>query len=149
MTMVERLQQIARERGTNFKQIEQQCGIGNGTMRRWDTQTPRLDKIRAVADYLNISIDYLVYGVSTSATNGHKVDLVLTCDNVPLSESEIDLIAMYRLLPSEHQEDAFALIYSKYQRYVEKRGFIYSTYGDVKTDAEVPEGGHDGGTTMA
>ena len=80
MSIVERLQRIAKEQGTNFKKIEQNCGIGNGTMRRWDVQSPRLDKIKAVADYLNISIDYLVYGSSVSATSSAeptKVDIVL------------------------------------------------------------------------
>lgn len=153
MAMVERLQELAREKGTNFKQIEQKCGIGNGTMRRWDTQAPRLDKIKAVADYLNISIDYLVYGSSVSATSSAepaKVDIVLTCDNVPLSKTELDLLAMYRLLPPDHQEDAFELIYSKYQRYVEKKkGSIYSTYCDEKTGAEECAGGHDEGAALA
>lgn len=153
MSMVERLQRIAKERGTNFKQIEQKCGIGNGTMRRWDVQTPRLDKIKAVADYLNVSIDYLVYGSSVSATppaESTKVDIVLTCDDVPLSKNELDLLAMYRLLPPDHQEDTFELVYSKYQRYVEKKkGSIYSTYCDETPDAEDCAGSHDGGAALA
>ena len=29
MTIVERLQTLAKEKGTNFKQLEADCGIGN------------------------------------------------------------------------------------------------------------------------
>lgn len=62
MPIVERLQLIVKERGTNFKQLEEECGIGNGVIRRWNEQSPRLDRLVKVADYLNASLDYLVYG---------------------------------------------------------------------------------------
>ncbi len=58
MSIVNRVQDIVKSRGTNFKQLERECGIGNGTIRRWDEQSPRLDKICAVANYLQISLDY-------------------------------------------------------------------------------------------
>ena len=66
-TIVERLQQIVKERGTNFKQLETDYGLGNG-VRRWDIQSPRLDKLVKVADYLNVSLDYLVYGRNSAET---------------------------------------------------------------------------------
>ena len=62
MSIVERLQSIVKSRGTNFKQLERDCGIGNGTIRRWDDKSPGLDKVCKVADFLQISLDYLVYG---------------------------------------------------------------------------------------
>lgn len=135
MTLVERLQQLAKEKGTNFKQIEIKCGIGNGTMRRWDEKAPRIDKIKAVADYLNVSIDYLVYGSSSNATpkpsalNQLKEEQGLTCDGSPLSEEEADVVAMYRLLPPVHRHEIYDYVFFKYQRHVEgERGFFSSAY---------------------
>ena len=91
-----------------------------------------------------MSLDYLVFGssVSETSTNGDRPDLEaekerqgLTCDGLPLSEDEVDLVAMYRLLPPSHREEIFDLVYFKYKRHVEeKKESIYSTYFDGSED---------------
>ena len=48
----------------------------------------------------------------------------LTCDGSPLEDEEADLIAMYRLLPEEQQEDIFDLEMCIRARYGEPSGFI-------------------------
>lgn len=65
MTLVERLKGVAEQKGTNFKQIEQVCGIGNGNIRRWDTNSPRVSTFLKVADLLDVSTDYLLRGGTT------------------------------------------------------------------------------------
>ena len=139
-----RIEKRIKEKGTNFKRVEQELGLGNGTIKRWSTQSPRLDKLVPVAEYLQVSLDYLVFGssVSETSTNGDRPDLEaekerqgLTCDGLPLSEDEVDLVAMYRLLPPSHREEIFDLVYFKYKRHVEeKKESIYSTYFDGSED---------------
>ena len=107
--LIDRIEGVIKEKGTNFKRVERECGLGNGTIKRWREQSPRLDKLILVSEYLQVSLDYLVFGRSRSEPikeNG-SADLEiakqvqeLTCDGSPLSEDEADLIAMYRLLPS-------------------------------------------------
>lgn len=142
--LVNRIEKQIKEKGTNFKRVEQELGLGNGTIKRWSTQSPRLDKLVPVAEYLQVSLDYLVFGssVSETSTNGDRPDLEaekerqgLTCDGLPLSEDEVDLVAMYRLLPPSHREEIFDLVYFKYTRHVEeKKESIYSTYFDGSED---------------
>lgn len=142
--LVNRIEKRIKEKGTNFKRVEQELGLGNGTIKRWSTQSPRLDKLVPVAEYLQVSLDYLVFGssVSETSTNGDRPDLEaekelqgLTCDGLPLSEDEVDLVAMYRLLPPSHREEIFDLVYFKYKREVEeKKDSIYSTYFDGSED---------------
>ena len=144
--LVNRIEKRIKEKGTNFKRVEQELGLGNGTIKRWSTQSPRLDKLVPVAEYLQVSLDYLVFGssVSETSTNGDRPDLEaekerqgLTCDGLPLSEDEVDLVAMYRLLPPSHREEIFDLVYFKYKREVEeKKDSIYSTYFDGSEDEE-------------
>lgn len=144
--LVNRIEKRIKEKGTNFKRVEQELGLGNGTIKRWSTQSPRLDKLVPVAEYLQVSLDYLVFGssVSETSTNGDRPDLEaekerqgLTCDGLPLSEDEVDLVAMYRLLPPSHREEIFDLVYFKYKRCVEqKKASIYSTYFDGSEDKE-------------
>lgn len=142
--LVNRIEKRIKEKGTNFKRVEQELGLGNGTIKRWSTQSPRLDKLVPVAEYLQVSLDYLVFGssVSETSTNGDRPDLEaekerqgLTCDGLPLAEDEVDLVAMYRLLPPSHREEIFDLVYFKYKRHVEeKKDSIYSTYFDGSED---------------
>lgn len=144
--LVNRIEKRIKEKGTNFKRVEQELGLGNGTIKRWSTQSPRLDKLVPVAEYLQVSLDYLVFGssVSETSTNGDRPDLEaekerqgLTCDGLPLAEDEVDLVAMYRLLPPSHREEIFDLVYFKYKRHVEeKKDSIYSTYFDGSEDEE-------------
>lgn len=61
----------------------------------------------------------------------------LTCDGLPLAEDEVDLVAIYRLLPPSHREELFDLAYFKYKRVVEqKKESIYSTYFDESDDGK-------------
>ena len=144
--LVNRIEKRIKEKGTNFKRVEQELGLGNGTIKRWSTQSPRLDKLVPVAEYLQVSLDYLVFGssVSETSTNGDRPDLEaekerqgLTCDGLPLSEDEVDLVAMYRLLSPSHREEIFDLVYFKYKRHVEeKKESIYSTFFYESDDEE-------------
>ena len=152
--LIDRIEGVIKEKGTNFKRVERECGLGNGTIKRWREQSPRLDKLILVSEYLQVSLDYLVFGRSRSEPikeNG-SADLEiakqvqeLTCDGSPLSEDEADLIAMYRLLPSHEQEDLFDLAYFKYRKHVEKKKeSIYWTYFEVKSGSGMDDDIHGG-----
>ena len=142
--LIQRIEEAAKGKGLTFNRIERDCGLGNGTIKRWSTQSPRLDKLVLVADHIGVSLDYIVHGAlrTDSSPKGEEPDLEaekerqgLTCDGLPLSEDEVDLIAMYRLLPPSHREELFDLAYIKYKRIVEqKKGSIYSTYFDGSED---------------
>lgn len=141
--LVNRIEDTIRAKGLTFNRVEHDCGLGNGTIKRWSDQSPRLDKLVIVSEYLNVSLDYLVFGTlqSENTPNGeehldlgrYKTESGLTCDGSPLTDSEADLVAMYRLLPSCEQEEAFDFVYFKYQRFVEqKRGSIFSAYAGTE-----------------
>lgn len=152
--LVQRIEKCIKEKGSNFKRVERECGLGNGTIKRWSEQSPRLDKLVMVAEYLQVSLDYLVFGGSASETSAHKDEAPckgmgaregLTCDGSPLNEVEADLVAMFRLLPPSHQEELFNLTYFKYKSQVEKeKESIYWTYFDESSDAKSsPADGHE------
>ena len=135
--LIDRLEIEAKKKGLTFNRIERELGLGNGTIKRWNDQSPRLDKLTAVARFVGVSLDYLVFGVlQTENTPNRELDLArvkeeqgLLCDGSPLSSLETDLVAMFRLLPEEQQEDVFDLAHLKYKRHVEKkRDSIFWTY---------------------
>ena len=137
--LVGRIEATIKQKKLTFNRVERDCGLGNGTIKRWGEQSPRLDKLMLVSQYLDVSLDYLVFGIlhSESSPNGDdqqdsaalKKAQGLTCDGSPLQDDEADLIAMFRLLPDYQQEDIFDLVYLKYKKHVErKKASIYSTY---------------------
>lgn len=62
--LVARIEAAAKEKGLNLSTIERTLGLGNSTIRRWQTQSPRLDKLLLVARCLDVSLDYLVSGTA-------------------------------------------------------------------------------------
>ncbi|OSH08194.1 Cro/Cl family transcriptional regulator [Enterococcus faecalis] len=43
-----------------MSELERKTDLGNGTISRWDTRTPGVDKLKKVADYFDVSTDYLL-----------------------------------------------------------------------------------------
>ena len=131
MTLVDRISQIAKDKGLTFRAIERELGLGNGTIKRWEVQSPRLDRLIKVAEYLQVSLDTLVFGDNKTDNNledetyfnikNLKYKQKLIYDDSPLTEEEADLIAMFRPLPFREREDIFELVYFKYKKCVKKK----------------------------
>lgn len=60
MTLVERIRALARQRDLSLPKLEVELGLGNGTISRWKTSSPNTDKLQKIADYFNVSMDYLL-----------------------------------------------------------------------------------------
>lgn len=123
MTFFERLSALISEKNLTFRKVERDCGLANATIRRWETQSPRLESVITVANYLQVSVDYLALGRSENTT-----DNVPVCDDVPLSQMENDVIAMLRLLAPHDRKSAIDIITMFYEQATGKKGSIYSTY---------------------
>ena len=60
MDLYEKIKELAAQKHTSIRKIEEHLGYGNGTIRRWNKNKPNYDKIQAVAKYFNVSVDYLL-----------------------------------------------------------------------------------------
>ena len=150
--LIDRLEIEAKKKGLTFNRIERELGLGNGTIKRWNDQSPRLDKLTAVARFVGVSLDYLVFGeLQTESTPNRELDLArvkeeqgLLCDGSPLSSLETDLVAMFRLLPEEEREDVFDIVHLKYKRRIGKKAeSIYWTYFDESDEKSGPAEGRE------
>ena len=142
MAFYERLIGLIEEKNLTIRKVERECGLANASIRRWETQSPRLDSVISVANYLQVSVDYLALGSCEKTTKDKEsLDLErvkreqgLICDGSPLDAEETDLIAMYRLLPSHVREDMFEQVFCLYRKYAErKRESIYWTYAEHRS----------------
>ncbi|WPC19323.1 helix-turn-helix domain-containing protein [Pediococcus inopinatus] len=60
MSTVSRIKELANKRNLNLKQLSIKLGMGENTIYRWDKKQPTSDRLQKVADYLNVSTDYLL-----------------------------------------------------------------------------------------
>ena len=69
---------LCKAKGVSVARLEKDCGLGNATVRRWDTSSPNADNLKRVADYLGVSIDRLmsdsIDANSVTETQSDKTD---------------------------------------------------------------------------
>ncbi len=63
MSLKTRVKNLANEHGLSLTVLESKLGFGNGTITKWDKNTPNADKLNTVAQFFNVSMDYLLNGV--------------------------------------------------------------------------------------
>ena len=51
---------ICETRGIPIRKLERESGLGNGVVRKWDDISPRVRFVKAVADYLGVTVDELL-----------------------------------------------------------------------------------------
>lgn len=102
--MVDRIIALIKEKGLSIYSVEKKLGFGNGAIKRFDNNSPSIDKIILLSDFLNTSIDYLIYGEEKRQS---------------LSDNEIKLIKHYKRLPHDEKislisrAEAIADVYEK------------------------------------
>lgn len=131
MSLLDRVQNILDSKGITIKQAERESGLSNATIRKWATQNPSLDSIIKLAKYLHVSVDYLACGEEAPSSSPSPTRFEVYCDGIPLTESEADLVAMYRLIGDEDRKTIFDLTTLKYEQTTGERGSVYSTYTDT------------------
>ena len=60
--LIENITNLCKEKNITFAELERETGLGNGTIRRWDEMNPRVDRLKLVADYFGVTIDFLING---------------------------------------------------------------------------------------
>ena len=60
MSLVEKIKDLCKEKKISVAELERKTGISNGQIRKWDVSTPGVDKLKLVADYFDVSVDYLL-----------------------------------------------------------------------------------------
>ena len=58
--MLDKIQYLCKLKGVSQNKLEKELGFSNGAMSKWDISSPSIDKIEKVADYFDVSIDYLI-----------------------------------------------------------------------------------------
>lgn len=60
MNVLERVKLLADDYGISIPELEKKLGFGNGSVYKWGKSMPSADKLSAVADFFNVTTDYLL-----------------------------------------------------------------------------------------
>lgn len=60
MTLLERIKKISKKRGYNLTKVNSMANLGTNTIYSWKTKEPSYNNLKAVADVLGVSTDYLL-----------------------------------------------------------------------------------------
>ncbi len=66
MNLVQRIKDLSDENHITIAELEREAGISNGQIRRWGGSSPKVENLEKVADYFNVSTDYLLGRSSTT-----------------------------------------------------------------------------------
>lgn len=92
--MVSKIKRLCKEQGKTIFSLEQECGFGNGTIHKWDRNSPSVAKVMAVADALDVSLYDLI-------GEQEKKPTLMAEDG--LNEAEQSMLKLFRLVPDSDQ----------------------------------------------
>ncbi len=103
----EKIKELAKKRGKSLGQVEEDLGYGRNTLYKIKNSTPNAERIAEIANFFNVSTDYLLGRTDNPAiagsdefaqVNGQIIDLrkaaanTMLFDGKPLNEDDIDFI---------------------------------------------------------
>ena len=107
--MYEVYQKLLDEKGLKNADVARATGISNMTLSDWKRgkSVPKSDKMRKIAEYLNVSVDYLMTGKDVEFT-AEMAEIDVTLSN--MSERMKEYALRLNNLPSDKQELVMNLI---------------------------------------
>ena len=107
--MYEVYQKLLDEKGLKNADVARATGISNMTLSDWKRgkSVPKSDKMRKIAEYLNVSVDYLMTGKDMEFTP-EMAQIDVTLSN--MSERMKEYALRLNNLPSDKQELVMNLI---------------------------------------
>lgn len=58
--LFDKIRELCEKKGMNPSRLESELGFGRGTLYTWRKSSPSVDKLQKVADYFNVTVDYLL-----------------------------------------------------------------------------------------
>lgn len=58
--LFQKIKQLAEEKGTSIRAVENDAGLSNGTISKWDKSVPSVKNLQAVAEALDVPLEYLL-----------------------------------------------------------------------------------------
>lgn len=126
-TIGERIRAARKEKGLTMRQLHDLTGLSTGNISDLenDRYAPSVSALLPLREALGRSLDWLLCGAEEAALISEQA---VECDGIPLSQTEADLVAMFRYIGARERETAFDFVTMLYEKATGEKGSIYSTY---------------------
>ena len=74
MTFYERLESLRKSKGISQGSLEKELGFSNGSVSKWKHSMPTHERLKKLADYFQVSVDYLATGETAPNSNKYLLD---------------------------------------------------------------------------
>ncbi|MDY5163289.1 helix-turn-helix domain-containing protein [Leuconostoc falkenbergense] len=104
MTLFERTKNLSKQKGWNLQTTAEKAGLSQNAIYNWKTKEPSKVSLKAVADVLGVSSDYLLGKTNILNDNKNEIDLkearheILSYGGKPISDE--DWAVIKRILES-------------------------------------------------
>lgn len=102
MTLYDRLSILAKKQGISIPQLSIKLGFSEQYLYKWKTNVPKADNLQKVADYFDVSVDYLLgrtndpkIGLSNEKkklTIEEALDSVMSYDGKPITDNDREIL---------------------------------------------------------
>ena len=81
MSIYDRIKSKADEKKISIKTLERESGLGNGVIKRWNETSPQCNKLEKVANYLQVSIEWLITGKENKDLSDEENEIIIAYKN--------------------------------------------------------------------
>lgn len=90
LTLFERISYLAKKRDKSIKEVAEELGLSRNAIYQWKTSSPKADTLQKVAEYFDVSVDYLL-GREEKTSLSEKYG-VFAFDGEPVSDEEVEFL---------------------------------------------------------
>ncbi|MGM0214911.1 helix-turn-helix domain-containing protein [Enterococcus sp. AZ109] len=102
MVVFERIKLLSQKRDLTLQQVAEELGFSKNIFYKWKTSEPKGADLQKVADFFNVSVDYLLGrtdnptgsldGIKKDLTVEEALDSVMSYDGEPLTDNDKEIL---------------------------------------------------------
>ena len=96
MNLVKRIKQLCIQQHISLHRLDMEVGFSKSSISKWDVNVPSVDKVLKIADYFDVSMDFLLGRARFANGNGALLSVNYESDYfASLTDAEKDQLLQY------------------------------------------------------
>ena len=113
MICTDRIKNLCKEKGITIARLEKELGFANGTIASTKSNNMRSDRLKAIADYFHVSMEYLLTGKTDEELfeevwRENEANRAFYQDENTLLLEEAAHLSILRLLPKDKRQEVYS-----------------------------------------
>ena len=95
MGLYERIRDTAKMKGYSVNRLEQELGFARSSINKFNKNMPSADKLQKIAEFLGVSVDFLLTGQESTPETSHIETLAAHFEGEEITDEEMEEIMNY------------------------------------------------------